>query len=126
MKKLIYSIAIALSFMTIACKKDKAVSITGYWTGSGINTGSSSSSFIGVLYKSDNSARVYILSSDTTIGLKLNATYVIGADSIRTTMTDGSNTTILSSKLNSNATQMNGTFRSLTNSTTGIWSVTKN
>ena len=81
MKKLIYSIAIALSFMTIACKKDKAVSITGYWTGSGINTGSSSSSFIGVLYKSDNSARVYILSSDTTIGLKLNATYVIGADS---------------------------------------------
>lgn len=130
MKKLIYSIAIALSIMTIACKKDKEVSVTGYWAGSGSNTGSSVVNFLAVLYRADNTARIYAGSganTDTSVAVKFNGTYVIDPDSVRTTFDISSGTSIMLGKLNNSNTQMSGTFRPVTSSgASGTFTIVKN
>ena len=126
MKKLIYSVAVLMMItMAISCKKDKAISITGFWTGSGVNNGSSTSIPLSVLYSGSNTARAYLASADTSMAIKVNGTYSIDADSVRTTVSLGSDATLFVGKLNSSNTQMSGTFRSLTNATRGTWSVTK-
>lgn len=126
MKKTFYLFAIALIMMTIACNKDKTVSINGFWTGSGLDDGSSTPIPLSILYSGSNTAVAYILSADTSIALKVNGTYSIDADSVRTTISTASATTLFVGKLNSSNNAMNGTFRSLTNSSRGTWSVTKN
>ena len=125
MKKLLYSIAIALSVLIIACKKDN-VSINGFWTGTGLDDGSSTPIPLSILYSGSNTAVAYILSADTSMALRANGTYSIDADSVRTTISTGLATTLFVGKLNSSNNAMNGTFRSLTNSSRGTWSVTKN
>lgn len=126
MKKLIYSIAITLSIMTIACKKDKTVSINGYWTGTGTDDGGSTAAPINFLFKNSNVARAYILSTDTTASLNGNGTYSIDPDSVRTTIIISSSTIVFTGKLNSSNNTMSGRYNNITSSIFGSFTVTKN
>lgn len=127
MKKSIYSIAILMIItMAISCKKDKAVSITGFWTGTGMDDGSSTSNVISVLYKSDNKVRVYILSADTTVALKGDGTYSIDVDSVRAITSFGTTTVTFNGKLNSSNNQMSGRVANITNPINGSYTLTKN
>lgn len=124
MKKSIYLIAIAVSIMTIACKKEKAVSINGYWTGTATTTGASTVYF-SILYKADGTARGFSGNPDTTIATAANGTYSIDADSVRTNFALGFGSTALAGKLNSATNQMTGTFRSLSGSSHGTFLISK-
>ena len=113
MKKLVYFSAIALTVIMIGCKKESAISIEGFWSGTGTTTGSPPNVFA-LLFRSNGTALAYLGNTDTTLAFKVNGSYVIGSDSVRTTLSNVSNTSVFSGKLNSAATTMNGTFRSLT------------
>lgn len=125
MKKIFYLFTIALLLLTIACKKEKKVSVTGYWIGYAQPSGSSSTVPLSIVYRSDNTARAYLTNTDTTLAVTVEGTYSIATDSTRTWLTAGGNTTEFAGKLNSANIQMNGSYRSLTNSSSGIWSLTK-
>ena len=126
MKKLFYSFVIVLSIMTIACKKDDAVSINGFWTVTGMNDGSSSSVPVSFLYKGTNTARGYLLTVDTTASANGDGTYSIDPDSVRTTIIIASKTIIFTGKLNSTNNQMNGRFVNITSPVAGSFTLTKN
>lgn len=126
MKKLFHSFAIALLIMTVACKKENAVSINGYWTGTGVDDGSSSSVPVSILFKGTNTARAYLLAADTTASINGNGTYSIDPDSVRATLVIASKTIIFTGKLNSSNNQMNGRYANITASVYGNFLLTKN
>ena len=123
MKKLLCSIAIALSVLTIACKNETTTpSIVGFWTGT--YTSATISNFFSVSFNSDGTARAYSNNSDTTIADRASGTYSVGVDSVR--MIFGSTSTRFSGKLNSNSNQMDGLFRSSTSSAVyGTFSISR-
>ena len=128
MKKLIYSIVVVL-FLTlpISCKKDAKISVAGYWSGTGTNDGSSTPPGpVSILYRGDNSASLFLLSTDTTVALKGDGTYSIDADSVRATIVISGNTVKFNGKLNSTNNQMVGRFANITNNVFGSFSWTKN
>lgn len=124
MKKLLYTIAIALTIMTIACKKEKAVSINGYWTGTS-TTSTLTTTFFSVLFNSDGTGIGYALNADTTLAFKALAFYRIDADSVRTTFIAGSDTTLFSGKLSADIKQMNGTYRRVSGTSHGTFSIAR-
>ncbi len=116
-----------LAISLIACKKEDDVSVAGYWTGTVLETGSSTPSFAGFLYASSNTVKSYLSGSDSASApIRVNGTYSIDPDSVRTTITDGVNTTLLIGKLSNSNNKMDGTYRSLTNSAKGTFSITRN
>lgn len=127
MKKSIYSIAILIVItMAISCKKDNTVSVTGFWAGTVLSSsGGSTPTTISYLYRSNNTMRAYIANTDTTLATALEGTYSIDADSVRTTLTSGANITIFAGKLSNSNTYLKGTYRSVTGTASGTWSVTK-
>lgn len=135
MKKVIYSIVILMMItIAISCKKNKAVSapvsINGFWTGTGIETGTGTAPFsVKILYKDNNIVRSYGLSSsDTSIAGKYDGTYSIDTDSIRTTVVLSSSYSVYyTGKLNSTKDGMSGTYNYGTSSPFhGTFSINKN
>lgn len=129
MKKLIYSIAaLLLITASISCKKETKISTVGYWTGTLSDDGSPISASIGIVYKSDNTNRIFLASGtiDTSTALAGSGTYTIDADSVRSTVVIGTSTLTFNAKLNNTNTQMVGRFANITYPVNGNFSVTKN
>ncbi|MDB5226607.1 MAG: hypothetical protein JWN78_800 [Bacteroidota bacterium] len=124
MKKILYSIAMIT--LAMACKKtDNKDAIKGYWTGTGLPSGTTVADFLGFLYDGNGNVRAYSSNSDTNAAVKANGTYSIGTDSVRTSIISGSAITQYSASLNSASTQMTGTFRRTTINYHGTYTVTK-
>lgn len=86
MKKLIV-IAVILSALLVACKKEKKVSVTGFWEGTYTVVGGSSQRYFALLYRDNATARMFIgtaASTDTnSVPIsKLESSYENRTDSV--------------------------------------------
>ena len=124
MKKLIYSIAfLVVMTFTIGCKKTNTTPVVGFWAGTAIPTGLSTTNFE-MLYKADGSLRAFSGNTDTTIATSASGTYVVSADSVRASVVQSSTTLIIAGK--QNGTNMKGTFYSIAGTpVTGTFDVTR-
>jgi hypothetical protein len=124
MKKALYLGSIIM--LMIACKKEGSKSpIAGYWSGTGIAHGTTVSEFLGFLYRDDGTVRAYSSNTDTSLADKIEGTFSIDTDSIRTMIGTGASATEFAAAINDANTQMYGTFRRTTINYYGTYSVTK-
>ncbi len=129
MKKSTYAIIVfLLATIIISCKKEAAISITGYWPGSGMNDGSGSTTApIDLLFRDGGEVRAYLLSADTATAAKGVGTYSIDPDSVRAIVALSPTVSIsFHGKLNTANNQMTGRFMNLSNGTSGNFTVIKN
>ena len=118
-------LAIAALSIVASCKKSSSSttpSVVGYWTGS---TGSDGIEF---LFRSNNTIRVFLASTDTSLADKYEGTYTVGSDSVRAHWNGvgGFGEKSAAGKLNTAATTMVGTFGDGTSTAgLGIFTITK-